>query len=82
MLEKKNIRMLDDILDSFRQGQGKHVKKQDDDWNVTDLLTCRRKVEFKRAGTPYKFVESNFTRQGKIANFVHSAMQVELRKTG
>ena len=82
MLEKKNIRILDDVLDSFRQGQGKHVEKQGNNWNVTELLGCRRKVEFRRANTPYKFVETDFSRQGKIANFVHSSMQVELRKMG
>lgn len=82
MLEKKNIRILDDVLDSFREGQGKHVEKQGDNWNVTELLGCRRKVEFRRANTPYDFVETDFSRQGKIANFVHSAIQVELRKMG
>lgn len=82
MLERKNIRILDDVLDSFREGQGKHVEKQGDNWNVTELLGCRRKVEFRRENTPYTFVESDFTRQGKIANFVHSAIQVELRKMG
>ena len=82
MLERKNIRILDDVLDSFREGQGKHVEKQGDNWNVTELLGCRRKVEFRRANTPYTFVETDFSRQGKIANFVHSAIQVELRKMG
>lgn len=82
MLERKNIRILDDVLDSFRHSQGKHVEKQGDNWNVTDLLTCRRKADFKRAGTPYKFVESDFTRQGKLCSLLHTAVQVELRKMG
>ena len=80
MLEKKNIRVLDDVLDSFRQGQGKHVEKQGDNWNVTELLGCRRKVEFRRANTPYKLVESDFSRQGKLGSLLHTAVQVELRK--
>ena len=82
MLEKKNIRILDDVLDSFRQGQGKHVEKKGNEYNVTDLLSCRRKVEFKRAGTPYKFVESDFSRQGKLGSLLHTAVQVELIKMG
>ena len=81
-LEKKNIRILDDVLDSFRESQGKHVEKQGNNWNVTELLSCRRKVEFKRAGTPYKFVESDFSRQGKLGSLLHTAVQVELRKMG
>lgn len=74
--------LLDDVLDSFRHGQGKHVEKQGDNWNVTELLGCRRKVEFRRAGTPYKFVESDFSRQGKLGSLLHTAVQVELRKMG
>lgn len=82
MLEKKNIRILDDVLESFRGGQGEHKQKQGNEYNVTDLLGCRKKLDFKRLGIEYKFVESDFSRQGKIANFVHSAIQVELRKMG
>ena len=82
MLEKKNIRLLDDVLDSFRHGQGKHVEKKGNEYNVTDLLGCRRKLEFKRAKTPYKFVETDFSRQGKLGSLLHTAVQVELRKMG
>ena len=82
MLEKKNMYLLDDVLDSFRYGQGKHVEKKGNEYNVTDLLGCRKKLELKRAGTPYKFVETDFSRQGKLGSLLHTAVQVELRKMG
>ena len=82
MLERKNLRILDDVLDSFRQGQGKHIEKKGNEYNVTDLLGCRRKLEFRRKNTPYKFVETDFSRQGKLGSLLHTALQVELRKMG
>ena len=82
MLERKNIRILDDVLDSFRQGQGKHVEKKGNEYNVTDLLGCRKKLEFKRANTPYKFVETDFSRQGKLGSLLHKVFQIELNKIG
>lgn len=82
MLEKENMYMIDDILDSFQKGQRLHVEKKGNEYNVTDLLGCRRKLEFRRANTPYKFVESDFSRQGKLGSLLHTAVQVELRNMG
>lgn len=81
MLEKKNIYVIDDIFDSIR-GEIVHKTKKGNEWNVTDLLACRRKVEFRRLKTPYKYVESDFTRQGKLGTLLHRSVQLELEKLG
>jgi hypothetical protein len=74
--------MIEEILESFVSSQGEHVKKTGNEYNVTDLMMCREKLRFQREGKPYEFVESDITRQAKLSNFVHSAMQAELRKLG
>ena len=81
MLERKNMYIIDDVFNRI-DGEIVHKAKKGNDWNVTDLLSCRRKVEFKRAKTPYKFVASDFSRQGKLGTLLHRAVQVELEGLG
>ena len=84
MLEKKNIYIISDVMDGISD-EVKHkpkTAKTGDHYNVTDLLTCRKKLELERAGVPYKFIVTDFSRQGKLGTLLHRAVQMELEKLG
>ena len=81
MLEKENLYIIDDVF-GIIDGEVLHKPKKDNQWNVTDLMTCRKKVEFRRLKTPYKYVDSDFTRQGKLGTLLHRSVQLELEKLG
>lgn len=74
--------MIEEILESFNKSRGEYVPKQGNEYNITDLLMCRKKLELIREGKKPVIVENDYTRQAKISNFVHDSVKRMLEREG
>jgi len=67
--------MIDDIVKKLMETQIHGKEKQEGEYEVTELLMCRKKMEFIREKKVPDVKDTDISRQAVISKFVHNGMQ-------
>lgn len=76
--------MIEEIVEEYRNSREKvHKPKQGNEYNVTDLLMCRRKLELIREGKiPEVKTDNDVYRQSVLSKFIHESVENTLHLMG
>ena len=67
--------MIDEIVRRLLEIQIRQKEKNDGDYEVIDMLMCRKKMEFIREKKVPDVKDTDISRQAVISKFVHNGMQ-------
>jgi len=67
--------MIDEIVRRLLEEQIRSKEKQEGEYDVTELLMCRKKMEFIREKKVPDVKDTDISRQAIISKFVHNGMQ-------
>jgi len=67
--------MIDEIVRRLLEEQIRSKEKQEGEYDVTELLMCRKKMEFIREKKVPEVKDTGISRQAVISKFVHNGVQ-------